>query len=325
MDANYDVSTLNESKNEWTARLVNVLSPQIIHGLRSIFAEAVKTCNGRNEIDKYLMTFQNMLVAVPAWNSEIIAAERRRICDKSGCVYLEDLVTCVHIIQLKILSAMRVGQKQKKVEIPVPKLDEFVHKVYIHSARRVYSSVYLFEQNITPLQIQRNNRDLELIIQECILNAVRESIPVESLLKSYLNDDAVEEDVVTKVTEVMVPSEATASTSEPIASELSKPVARELSKPVASELSKPVASELSAPVISEATIVREPIEQIVSEPTTNFEKPSVSFSPDVPDYNLKIGDVIGSFTDLPIVDLDKSKDEAIKLDIVDLEFPELNA
>ena len=307
MDANYDVSTLNESKNEWTARMINVLMPQIVHGLRSIFAEAVKTCNGRKEIDKYLMTFQNMLVAVPAWNSEIIVAERKRICDKSGCVYLEDLVTCVHIIQLKILSAMRVGQKQKKVEIPVPKLDDFIHKVYIHSARRVYSSVFLFEQNISPLQMQRNNRDLEVIIQECILNAVRESIPVESLLKSYLNDDAVEEDVVTKVTDVMVPSEATASEAT-----ASAPVAS-ASAPVAS------ASESSEPIA-----IRESSEPVISiEPTTNFEKQSVSFSPDIPDYNLKIGDVIGSAPDLPIVDLDKPKDDAIVLDIVDLEFPEL--
>ena len=296
MDANYDVSTLNESKNEWTARLINVLSPQIIHGLRSIFAEAVKTCNGRKELDKYLMTFQNMLVAVPAWNNEIIVTERKRICDKSGCVYLEDLVTCVHIIQLKILSAMRVGQKQKKVEIPIPKLDDFVHKVYIHSARRVYSAVYLFEQNITPLQIQRNNRDLDLIVQECILNAVRESIPVESLLKSYLNDDAAEEDVVTKVTEMIVPSAATAS--EPIR------------EPIVS------ATNTSEPIVSATNIN-------TSEPTANFEKPSVSFSPDVPDYNLKIGDELASFTDLSIVDL--NKEDEIKLDIVDLEFPELNA
>jgi hypothetical protein len=319
MDANYDVSMLNESKNEWTARMINVLMPQIVHGLRSIFAEAVKTCNGRKEIDKYLMTFQNMLVAVPAWNSEIIVAERKRICDKSGCVYLEDLVTCVHIIQLKILSAMRVGQKQKKVEIPVPKLDDFIHKVYIHSARRVYSSVFLFQHNISPLQIQRNNRDLELIIQECILNAVRESIPVESLLKSYLNDDAVEEDVVTKVTEVMVQQEekttSNASVSEPIVSELKEPIVSELKEPIVSELKEPIVSELKEPTVSELSVIREP----------NFEKPSVSFSPDIPDYNLKIGDVIGSAPDLPIVDLDKPKDDAIILDIVDLEFPELNA
>ena len=40
---------------------------------------------------------------------------------KNTKVNLEDLVTCVHIIQLKILTAMRVGQKQKKIDINIPK------------------------------------------------------------------------------------------------------------------------------------------------------------------------------------------------------------
>ena len=61
MDANYDVSTLNESKNEWTARLINVLTPQIIYGFKSILNESIKTCSSRRENDKYLMTFQNLL------------------------------------------------------------------------------------------------------------------------------------------------------------------------------------------------------------------------------------------------------------------------
>jgi hypothetical protein len=41
---------------------------------------------------------------------------------------------------------------------------------------------------------------LELIIQECILNAVRDSIPLESILKAYM-DETVEEDVIEEVKE----------------------------------------------------------------------------------------------------------------------------
>lgn len=74
---------------------------------------------------------------------------------KSGCSYLEDLVTCVHIIQLKVLTAMRVGQKQKKIDINIPKLDDFIHKAYINVARKVYKNVYLFELGIPPLQTQK--------------------------------------------------------------------------------------------------------------------------------------------------------------------------
>lgn len=199
----FNVSALHESKNEWGARLVTLLTPLIIDGYKSILEEAIKLCKDNNEQDKYLMTFQNLISRIPKWNQQIVENERKRICEKSGCNYLEDLVTCVHIIQLKILTAMRVGQNQKKIDINMPKLDDFIHKVYINVARRVYKNVYLFEVNIQPLQIQKNYREMEIIVQECILNTLRESIPVEAILKAYM-DESVEEDVVEEVKEQVI-------------------------------------------------------------------------------------------------------------------------
>lgn len=199
----FNVSALHESRNEWGSRLVTLMTPLIIDGYKSILDESIQLCKSNHEMDKYLMTFQNLITRIPKWNAQIIETERKRICEKSGCNYLEDLVTCVHIIQLKVLTAMRVGQKQKKIDIHVPKLDEFVHKVYINVARKVYKNVYLFETGIPPLQVQKNYRELEIIVQECILNTLRESIPVEAILKAYM-DETVEEDVVEEVKEEVV-------------------------------------------------------------------------------------------------------------------------
>ena len=196
----FNVSSLHESKNEWGSRLVTILTPLIIDGYKSIMDESIKLCKDNNEMDKYLMTFQNLISRIPKWNQQIIESEKKRICDKSGCNYLEDLVTCVHIIQLKILTAMRVGQKQKKININIPKIDDFIHKVYIIVARKIYKNVYLFEINIPPLNIQKNNREIEIIVQENILNTLRESIPVEAILKAYM-DETVEEDVVEEIKE----------------------------------------------------------------------------------------------------------------------------
>ena len=202
----FSVSTLYESKNEWGGRLITILTPLIIDGYKSIFEESIKLCKENNELDKYLMTFQNLISRVPRWNPTIIENEKKRICEKSGCFYLEDLVTCVHIIQLKTLTAMRVGQKQKKININIPKLDDFIHKVYINAARKLYKNVYLFELNIPPLQTQKHNRELEIIIQECILNTLRESIPVESILKAYM-DETIEEDVIEEIKEQEIKEE----------------------------------------------------------------------------------------------------------------------
>jgi hypothetical protein len=149
------------------------------------------------------MTFQNLITRSPKWNGAIIETEKKRIIERSGCSYLEELVTCVHIIQLKLLTAMRVGQKQKKIDINIPKLEDFIHKAYINVARKVYKNVYLFEINVPPLQIQKHNRELEIIVQECILNAVRESIPIEHILKAYM-DETVEDDVIEEIKEQIV-------------------------------------------------------------------------------------------------------------------------
>ena len=42
---------------------------------------------------------------------------------------------------------------------------------------------------------KKNNRELELIIRECILNTVRDTMPVEDILKRYIGE-IVEESVV---------------------------------------------------------------------------------------------------------------------------------
>ena len=193
----YNVSNLSEAKNEYSARLVNILTPLILEGVKSLLHDAKKLCVENNENSKYLMTFQNFLSRIPKWNPNIISSEAERIVTQSQCPYIEDLITCVHIAQLKILTSIRVGQKQKKIDIDIPKLDNFIHKVYISVARKLYSNVYLFEDNVLPLNYQKNMRECELIIRECILNVVRDSVPVESILRSYI-EETVEEEVEVK-------------------------------------------------------------------------------------------------------------------------------
>ena len=210
----YSLPVLNESRNEWCARLVNILAPMTAEGFRSIFDEAWKLCEQNNETGKYLMTFQNFLSRVPKWNATIIAQETQRIVDRSGCGYLADLVTCVHIIQLKSLTCMRVGSKQKKVDIDIPQLNDFVHKVYVHCARKLYTNVYLFERGIPPLTTQKNMRETEIIIKECILDSIRESIPLEMILKTYM-DETIEDHTEIKMKEEIVSQEPVVSEQQP--------------------------------------------------------------------------------------------------------------
>ena len=199
----YNVNVLSEAKNEYSSRLVTILTPLMIEGIKSIFEEATKLCLDNDEEEKYLMTFQNFLSRVPKWNDTIVEEETKRIVTNSRCSYLEDLLTCVHITQLKILTSIRVSQKQKKIDIDIPKLNAFVHKCYIMYARKLYSNVYLFEKDILPLNYQKNMREAELMCQESILNVIRENMPVENILRAYI-DETVDEEIIEETIEKTV-------------------------------------------------------------------------------------------------------------------------
>ena len=199
----FSVSSLHESKNEWCARLLTILTPCLIHGFNQIFSESWKLCSENDEEDKYLMTFQNLITQVPKWSNATVDEEVKRIIETSGCNYINDLITCVHIIHLKLLTSVRVGNQQKKIDLNIPKLNIFIHNCYIQAARKIYTNVYLFDKFSNSLQKQKNLRELEIIVQECILTTVRESLPIENILKSYI-DETVEEDVIEEILEEKV-------------------------------------------------------------------------------------------------------------------------
>ena len=51
----FNVSARHESKNEWSSRLVTILTPLIIDGYRSILEESKNLCKENGENEKYLM------------------------------------------------------------------------------------------------------------------------------------------------------------------------------------------------------------------------------------------------------------------------------
>jgi len=265
----YEPSALYQSRNEWTARLVTILTPLVIEGLKSIFDESHKLCQDNDENEKYLLTFQNFISRIPHWNPTIIETETKRIIERSGCAYLTDLVTCTHIIQLKLLTAIRVGSKQKKIDIQVPKLEDFVHKMYIQVARKMYKNVYLFEIDIPPLQIQKNHRELEIIVQECIMMTIRESIPVESILRNYL-DTTMEEHVSEEIKEEVIENPK---------AKVEKEIEEEIKKEIAKSLDEPVTGgggSSGSETFSEKEVVEEP--KTLETDSFSGASPAITFS-----------------------------------------------
>ncbi len=321
------LSNLNESRNEWCSRLVSILSPRIIEGIRSIFNESWKISVENNEVDKYLMTFQNFICRVPKWNATIIDNERARIIEKSGCNYLEDLITCVHVIQLKVLTCVRVGTRQKKIDISIPKLNDFLHKVYINVASKIYKNAYLFDKNASPLVQQKYNREFEIIIEECILKTIRDSIPTEAIVRAYLDESVEqEEEIIEEIVVTDKKEEVKEEEVKEVVPEQRPPIFD--SVPVISNISdKPVINRLSFNDFDRA-ITNDGAEENINAPKTIERLEEISMSrnlqrkmeeaDDDDEDRLKISDDVNidlGFTDLNPFD---GNDDVIKLDFEEM-------
>ena len=321
------LSNLNEARNEWCSRLVSILTPRIMEGIRSIFNESWKVSVDNGEVEKYLMTFQNFICRVPKWNATIIDEERKRIVEKSGCNYLEDLITCVHVIQLKVLTCVRVGTRQKKIDISIPKLNDFLHKIYINVARKVYKNAYLFDKNASPLNQQKHGREFENIVEECILKTIRDSIPTEAIVRAYLDESVEQEE---EIVEEILDEKKDEKEAEPdVIAEPEPPPSFESGAIITNISDKPVVNRLSFDDVDRALTDDGKVEEINAPKTIerleeisvsrNLQRKLEEADDDDEEDRLKIGADLDIST-LGFTDLNP---DSLSNDIIKLDFDEL--
>lgn len=204
----FNLNTIIPSRAEWCEQFIMIVKPCILEGFDEIFKGAVNLSMERKMPNEYLTTFQKLILQIPKWNQTIIEIEKKRIEERSKCSYLEILLTATYIAQLKILSAIRAGTKSKKVDIDIPPLSDFIHKIYINVGSEIYKNVYLYVKSsdkfyISSLDVQKNRHRLDEFIREGILKTFRTTIPVDKILKVYL-EPTEEEDITVKTEEQII-------------------------------------------------------------------------------------------------------------------------
>ena len=200
------VAVLVEAKKEYTEQLVNFLYPQIYRGLQSIWDNAkiqVKqeyqravsenpNSDDEPKMRSALIAFQEKLTKVPQWNDEILTNEYSRIIEDSNCDWYDELITAVFISHVKVLSSVRLGKKEKPIELKVPSSKNFVHKCYIVTARKFFENPFLIEdreERINYLDIQKNLQESYRVIGNCIKEAIQKLLPTRDILQSYLEPE----------------------------------------------------------------------------------------------------------------------------------------
>ena len=187
-----NITVLVDAKLEYTKQLTQIIIPFIFEGIKSIYTSTISMCKINND-KKLLMRFQEQLSQIPKWNQDIIDEEYNRIIENSKCDWLDDLVTAVFLSHTKILTAIKSGNKQNKINLKIPKIDHFIHKCYIESAREFWKNPYIFSNQVSQSEYQRNISDGHKIIGNCIEETIRKLLPVKNILKEYLGSNYEED------------------------------------------------------------------------------------------------------------------------------------
>ena len=257
-----NVATYSEARSEYTKQMASMIVPGLFAWFQSLWA--------RNASDKQrcLALFQGDCEEVGRWNQDRIQDEVRALVERSGCDYMEELMTAVFIAHTKILTAVRLSTKQKKLSITVPKLDHFLHRVFKESARCFWKAPYLFMDSANVVDRQKNVLQAEQLLTEAIGTAVRGLLPVKQILKDYIEEGEEADDVpALEISEVV---EAKETRSKPKASE------SKVSEPKASEIQEAVETEeTKEPSEKKVTPKPQPVPPAVVSIDT---EPSVSFS-----------------------------------------------
>lgn len=182
-----NVATYSEARSEYTKQLATFIVPTIVAWFQTLWA--------RNASDRQrcLSAFQNECEEVARWNQDRIHDEVRVLLERSGCDYMEELMTAVFIAHTKVLTAVRLSSTQKKLSITVPKLDHFLHRVFKECARCFWKTPFLFMSDSGVVERQKNILQVEALASEAITTAIRGLLPVKQILQDYLGEDEVED------------------------------------------------------------------------------------------------------------------------------------
>ena len=180
------VATYSEARNEYMKQLSTWIVPFMIQHYRTLWNNSSK-----GGPQRAMLVFQEKCAEVPKWNQDTIDENVGKLLDNCRCDYLEELMAAVFIAHTKVLIAIRVSSKHKKLQITLPKLDHFLHRIFSECARSFWKIPYLFLDDTKPIEMQKNMLQAEVLCSEAITSAVRSLLPIKNILAEYLSDDVM--------------------------------------------------------------------------------------------------------------------------------------
>ena len=176
-----NLNVLCEAKREYLGQLCLIMCPSMIEVFQDMHTEAVNMSNGR----KVLIMFQKLLKEVPNWSNAMSKNHSDNITNR--CSWFGDLLAAVFVACTKILSAVRLKADNKKISLKLPTEEVFIQTCYNNIAKDLYKDPYIFSEEQSEYL-----RDEKLTVRFTlgIENTVKELIPVQQILQTYMSQDS---------------------------------------------------------------------------------------------------------------------------------------
>jgi hypothetical protein len=181
-----NLNIMCEAKKEYMGQLYLIMCPPMIEVFQDMYDEATKLSKGR----KTLIMFQKLLKEVPNWSNAMSKQHSDNIANR--CAWFNDLLAAVFVASTKILSAVRLKADNRKISLKLPSNEVFIQTCYNNVAKDLYKDPYVFHEEQSEYA---RDEDLTRRFSVCIEATVKELIPVQEILQTYMSQTAEMRDI----------------------------------------------------------------------------------------------------------------------------------
>ena len=168
---------LVEAKKEYTKALCDRLYPDLTETFIEMYQEANKLSKGKEPLKQ----FQLLLKEVQNWNNNLIKNHCDAVTD--SCSHFSDLLAAVFVAYVKIMSSIRISKDAKKISIPLPSNETFVHRVLVNCSKDLYDDPYIMND----VDDNKKLSTLKKRFCESIEASLTELIPIPMILETYMS------------------------------------------------------------------------------------------------------------------------------------------
>jgi len=183
------IDVLVESKKTYMEVFTSQLIKPIYNAIRDIYEDAVDYIERHPEVEEgVLYEFQSGLEEIKKWNDSEISDAVSKIIPPESTSKFDDLLEAVIIASVKIMTAIRLNNKDSPLDLTIPTIKKFVYNTLLESARKFYENPYLMDtrSNVDPIEQQKNLERSYQVIQTALQTTINNSIPTDEILSKAL-------------------------------------------------------------------------------------------------------------------------------------------